>query len=84
MNAFLAGIGKALAIWPRTDYEQLIPQVRPTTEAWLRTQALVHENWVKIETNHPEIKRVELYRCSILREPINSEGKIGYVERPQR
>ncbi|MDW1615071.1 hypothetical protein R7D96_13135 [Vibrio sp. Vb2853] len=84
MNAFLAGIGKALAIWPRTDYEQFIPQVRPTTEAWYKTQAMVHENWVKIETNHPEIKRVKLYRRSISREPINSEGNIEYAEKPQR
>lgn len=84
MSTFLAGIGKALAIWPRTDYEQFIPQMRPTTEAWNKTQALVHENWVKIEVNHPELQRARLYGYSLSHGLLNSEGKIEYAERPQR
>lgn len=43
MSAFLSGIGKALAIWPNTDYNSLIPKTNPTEEAWKATgQALTN------------------------------------------
>lgn len=42
MNAFIASIGKALNVWPQTDYEEFIPKVMPTTEAWYRTQLSIN------------------------------------------
>ncbi len=86
MNAILAGLGKALAIWPNTDYEQFIPQVRPTTEAWLRTEARICENLMKIETSHPELQKVKvnLYKRSSAAVLAELEDEIEYAARPQR
>jgi Spy/CpxP family protein refolding chaperone len=34
MSAFLSGMGKALTIWPNTDYSALFSKKSPTQEAW--------------------------------------------------
>lgn len=59
MNAFFAGIGKALSIWPQTDYEQFMPRIRPTTEAWYTNQERVSSNLKKIEQSYPELLQVK-------------------------
>ncbi|GLT18032.1 hypothetical protein GCM10007938_18100 [Vibrio zhanjiangensis] len=61
MNAFLAGIGKALSVWPNTDYDHFVPKVRPTVRAWTRAQGQISENWSKIEASYSEVQALNCY-----------------------
>ncbi len=82
MNAFLAGIGKALSVWPNTDYDHFIPKVRPTVRAWTRAQGQISENWVKIESNHPEFQALKCYTRARKGEIVSTNsGDVVYAAR---
>ncbi|ELM6621501.1 hypothetical protein Q2Y23_002464 [Vibrio fluvialis] len=51
MSAFLNGMAKSFSIWPKTDYDDLIPKRAPSIEAWANVGKNLTASILKLDRN---------------------------------
>lgn len=65
-NYLVAGVGRSISIWPDEDYNQFVPTVRPSAQAWLNISAQMSSALKTLEKQHPELEKVkQTYKQSI-------------------